>query len=176
MKYRILLFLIGVLLVGCRTSNSCDAYFSPVPVDKIKEISSQDLKYEKMDVDYHFPELGYYEIPLTVCNIKYDTKSHFTVIVSGYAVFRDTDITNHFQIVDSVSLSEIVVKKEQQKLELYSNKQNNDFNYRPWKECPLPKSVRERIREDFLIRMKYMKFHLKTDQRIFYFTCPYRLW
>ncbi len=176
MKAIILFLFVGFLFVSCGTSNSCDAYFSPVSVDKIKDISLQDVKYERMDVDNHFPEWGDIEIPLIPCNIRYDTISHYNVIVTGYAVLRDTGQMNKSQIVDSVSLSRIIVERKCCGGEFYSKEPRNGFNYKPWKECPLPKSVRNEIKEDFLILMKYIKYRIKTGERIFYFTWPYRLW
>ena len=89
MKAIILFLFVGILLVSCRTSNSCDAYFSPVSVDKIKDISLQDVKYERMAVDYHLPELGYYDVPLIDFKFKYDTISHYDLIVNGYAILKD---------------------------------------------------------------------------------------
>ena len=170
------MFLIGFLFVSCRTSDSCDAYFSPVSVGKIKDISLQDVKYKTEEIDYHIPELGSYDEPQIASNIRYDTISHYNVIVTGYAVLRDTGQMNKSQIVDSVSLSRIIVERKCCGGEFYSKEPRNGFNYKPWKECPLPKSVRDEIREDFLIRMKYIKYRIKTGERIYYFTWPYRLW
>ena len=168
------MFLIGFLFVSCGTSNSCDAYFSPVSVDKIKDISLQDIKYETMYVDPHFP-MGSYDIPLIPCNIRYNTKSHYTVIVTGCAVLRNSGQTDNSHIVDSVSITMIAVKRPDHKLVSYSNKPEVPKR-KPLKECPIPVSVRDEIREDFLTRMKYMKFHLNTTQRVFCYTYPYRLW
>ena len=89
MKAIILFLFVGFLFVSCGTSNSCDAYFSPVSVDKIKDISLQDVKYERMAVDYHLPELGYYDVPLIDFKFKYDTISHYDLIVNGYAILKD---------------------------------------------------------------------------------------
>ena len=77
------------------------------PVEKIKELSLQDISYETWVVDHHFPELGTFDVPLIADNIYYDTKSHYFVVAEGHAVFRDTDMTNNSQIVDSVSISRI---------------------------------------------------------------------
>ncbi len=179
MNTRIFIFFVGVLFVSCKTSNSCDAYFSSVPVDEIIEISSQDIKYERMAVDHHLPELGYYDVPLIDFKFKYDTISHYDLIVNGYAILKDINQTDNSQRVVSVAISWIAVKRNHHGLEYYSINPEIGSTYgnrKPWKECPLPKSVRDKIKEDFLIRMKHIKYHLKTGTDIFYLTWPYRLW
>ncbi len=180
MNSRIFLFFFSILFVSCKTTNSCDAYFSPVPRHKIKEIPLQDIKYKTELMDYHIPEIGSYDEPQIACNIRYDTLSHVTVIVTGYIVLRDIDETKNTQIVDSVAINWFAVRRSNHAMEFYSNdpQKVHLFNYRPWKDCPLPKSVRDEIREDFLIRMKYRKYHLKEDREVktIYITWPYRLW
>ena len=170
MYTRILLFFVGIVFVSCRTSNSCDAYFSPVPVDKIKVKSSQDIKYETVSE---------YGIPHIDCKIRYDTKSHYTVFVTGHIVLRDIDQTKNFQIADTVTISEIIIKRKNHDIEYYSNKREESQNikYKPWKEFPLPRSVSKKIRENFLLRMKYSKFHFKgLEGRGIIYTMGYKLW
>lgn len=172
MNTRILLLFVSFLLVSCRTSNSCDAYFSPVPVDKIKEISSKDLKYKTKS------EYGI-DVPDIDCKIRYDTKSQYTVIVTGHIGLRDIDQTKNSQIADTITISDIIIKRKNHDFEFYSNKRKDSQNIKnkPWKEFPLPKSVIEKIRENFLLRMKYSKFHLKgLEGRGIIYTMGYRLW
>lgn len=163
MIIRILFFCIEALLGGVLMH--CDDYSSIVPGDKIKELPMRNVLYKTEYVDYDYRGFGTYENPQIVCEIRYDTLSHFRVIVWGYVILSDIDQANT-QIVDSVAITKMIVLRKHHKPVRFSRKRTayNSFD-KPWRECPLPWSVRNEIREDFLVRMKYRKYHINEKER-----------
>jgi len=179
MNIRIFFSFFSILLVSCRSSISCNDYFTTVPVSDIKKLSSESIIYETNYIDYHFTNLGTYDVPQIKCNIKFDILSQYFVFIYGYVVLKDMSQTNNTQIVDSVKISKVAVKRKQHKLEFFSNEFPDNYlyyNYKSWKDCPLPKSVRNKIRDDFLIRMKYRKYHLKTNEKVIPVNWGYKLY
>ena len=177
MNINIPLFFVSILFVSCKSSISCNEYFTTVPASEIKDLSLDYDKYETHFFDYHFTDLGTYDVHQIICTIRFDTVSHYYVVVSGYVVLKDIDQTINTQIVDSVKISQIAVKRKHHKLELFSSKlPDKYYNNKPWKDCPLPKSVRNKIKDDFLIRMKHRKYHLKTNERVIPVIWGYKLY
>ncbi len=163
---RFLFFFVNTLLECSGIVFSCNDYFSTSPVDKIKELPMHNVLYKTEYVDYDYREFGTYDEPQIAYDIKYDTTSHFRVILWGYVDLNKVGQTEISQIVDSVSITDMIVMRRNHRAERFSKKNtvNNNFD-KPWKGCPLPMSVRNEIKEDFLSRMKYRKYHIKENER-----------
>lgn len=157
---------ISVLLGSCKSSISCNDYFSTVSVDEIKELSVQKFLYKTDYLDDDYREFGTYDNPQLAFNIEYDTLSHYRVILWGYVALSDANQTDNTQIVDSIAITSMIVLRSHHMAERFSNNctVNNNFD-KPWKDCPLPMSVRNKIKNDFLIRMKYRKYNIKERVR-----------
>lgn len=160
------LWFLSSLLRHCENTNHTDNYFSIVSVDRIKELPMQSFSYETEFIDDDYKGLGTYDEPQIECNIMCDTNSVNTIIVWGHVVISDMDKTRNIQVVDSVAVSNFILLRKNHRVERYSNKhmRNNSFD-KPLESCPVPKSVRDKIKEDFLIRMKYRKYHVNTNER-----------
>lgn len=154
------------MLAGCEPSMSVNDYFSTVPVNEINNLSIQDVSYKKESIAYDYIGLGTYEEPQIANDMRYDSTSEYKVLVFGYISVSDTDGAIKTQNVDSVAISHFIFTRYHHKPELFS-KTTSAFGelYKPWRKCPVPKSVRKRIRNDFLTRMKYRIYHIETDLR-----------
>jgi len=158
----LILFITGILFRSCDTSNSCDVFFSTVPVNEIEELSMQNVLYKTDYIAYDYKGLGTYDDPQIVNDMTYDSKLFCSIIVSGYVDVSDVDQETNTQFVDSVTISHLIVLRKNHKAKRFSK---NDYSDKSWKDCPVPYSVRDRIRKDFLVRMKYRIYHIKTDLR-----------
>lgn len=150
-------------LEGLRCSSYySDDFFSTVPVNEIEELSMQNVLYKTDYIAYDYKGLGTYDDPQIVNDMTYDSKLFCSIIVSGYVDVSDVDQETNTQFVDSVTISHLIVLRKNHKAERFSK---NDYSDKSWKDCPVPYSVRDRIRKDFLVRMKYRIYHIKTDLR-----------
>lgn len=160
LKKFILLIVNCILIIGCASSILHTQYFSKVCVEEIEEIAENSLTFSTSYIDDTFKSLGIISEPNIHFDLKYDTVSRYTVIVGGNVFFSNTQEENIADIrSDSIELSYVIVKKEGEKARRYSGKTHHKSVIdKPWKDCPIPSSIMEEIRKDFLIRMKYRRY------------------
>ena len=149
----------------CYSPNSCDDYFSTVPVEEIQELSMHNILFKTDYITDDYRGLGTYDEPEISNDMMYVSKSDLSVIVSGYVSVSDAEHAANTQIVDSVTISYFIVLRKNHHAERYSNNSYYNGFDKPWKDCPVPMADRDKIRQDFLTRMKYRTYHIKTDLR-----------
>jgi len=159
MKY-ITILLASCLLVSCRTSMTSEMFFNTTSTKDIPDVSEKAISYRTSYLDTDCEECGTISEPLFDYNIKYDTLSHYKVVVIGYVVFgKDNYQENQYERIDSVGITRLVIdNKLHHSRELYGKKGDEHWNDIPWEECSLPKKILKKIRNDFLIRTKYLKY------------------
>ena len=140
MKF-ILILLAGCLLVSCRTSMPSDIFFNTISTKDIPSMSEKSISYRISYLNTDCIRCGTISEPLFDYNIKYDTLSHYKVVVIGY-----------------VGITRLVISSLHSPRELYSKHGDEHWNDIPWEECSLPKKILKKIRNDFLIRTKYSKY------------------
>lgn len=139
-----------------------EKFFCTVSTKDIPDMSLENIQFKTFSLDTHFPESGTCSDPLFYHNIKYDTLSHYRVVVLGSVEFRQQDTNDYeYEIIDSVRISRLVVFSSHHPRELYGKKGDDGWSTNKWVECPLPNEILEKIRDDFLIRMKYQRYRLK---------------
>ncbi len=158
MKF-ILILLAGCLLVSCRTSMPSDIFFNTISTKDIPSMSEKSISYRISYLNTDCIRCGTISEPLFDYNIKYDTLSHYKVVVIGYVVFeKDNYQENQYERIDSVGITRLVISSLHSPRELYSKHGDEHWNDIPWEECSLPKKILKKIRNDFLIRTKYSKY------------------
>ena len=165
MKY-LLILLAGCLLMGCGTTLSHEKFFCTRSTKEISDVPEQTISYKTDYIDYHFPEAGTISDPLFDYNIKYDTLSHYRVVVFGYVVFGKSNQESQYERIDSVGITRLVIDKKGGARELYSKKWDEHWNDIPWEKCSLSKKILRKIRKDFLIRMKYKRYVINRSDTI----------
>ena len=160
MKKFLLLIVNCILIIGCGSSIPYTQFFNKISVNEIERIVEDTLTFSTSYIDNMFYSLGTISEPNIHFDIKYDTLSRYTVIVGGNIFFSNTQGKNIADIKsDSIELSYVIVKKEGDKARRYSSKTHHKSVIdKPWKDCPIPSSIMEEIRKDFLIRMKYRRY------------------
>ena len=179
---RKLLFLLTCsMFMECCTIMPNEEFFCTISTKDIPDVSVKTLSFSTDYIDYHFPECGTVSYPLFDYDIKYDTLSHYRVVVLGSVVFGEEDNTeNVFEILDSVKITRLVVDRLHSPRELYGKNGDDEWISKNWEECPLPNKILKKIRKDFLIRMKYKRYFLnKSDNspaKRLTTSYPYRLY
>lgn len=160
----IMFFLACSLFMSCSTIMPNEKFFCTVSTKDIPDLSVENIQFKTFPMDTHFPEYGTVSYPLFDYDIKFDTLSHYTVVVLGSVAFREQNNNDYeYEIIDSVSISRLVVDRSQHPRELYGKKGDDGWITKNWKECSLPNKILKKIKKDFLIRMKYQRYSLKKS-------------
>ena len=176
---QLLILLTCCLLVSCGTSMSCEKFFGTVSTKDIPDVSLDSVSFRTSYIEGDCVSCGTISEPLFDCDIKYDTMSHYRVAVMGKIVFaKDNHPKDQYKRVDSVGITRIIVNNMlQARREIYSNMNYKLENDTPWDECPLPKRILKKIRNEFLKREKYVRYTFKeTDADSVYETYVYYLY
>ena len=157
---KMIAFTIVVMLMSCSSLTSAEQYFCALPAKDIRDVHEKRVEYKTYLLDGSDINQTYDE-PQYITSVANDTLSKDRVIAWGYVILSCN--INGYQTIDSVALSCLIIKKEGCKAERYSSKHkgNNNFD-KAWKQCPLSTVMRRKIREDFFLRMKNRRYHLRT--------------
>lgn len=176
MKYWII-FIICILLVSCRSGISSTNYFGTLSSKDIPDISLNAVPFKTNYLDDECVKCGTMSEPVFNYDIKYDTSSHYRVVVSGKVIFtKDTAPNNQYAMIDSVGIDNLIIWKEHSVRERYSSQasDNNDSDWnKAWEKCPIPSNILKKIRKDFFIRMKYRQYSFGNDMNINGITTSY---
>ena len=150
--------------MSCGTSMSCKKYFSTVSIKSIPNMNIDSIPFRTDYVDYHFPSYGTISTPVFEYDLKYDTLSRYRIDVLGIIVFaKDSNQPYQFKSIDSVGITRLIISRPNYPRESYTYYGKKWQSDKSWKECPLPRKLLMKIREDFLIRMKYMRYILNEE-------------
>jgi len=160
---KIVVFLICCIIMSCGTTMSCKKYFSTLSTRNIPNMTIDSIPFHTDYVDYHFPSYGSISTPVFDYDFKYDTLSRYRIDILGRIVFaKNSNQPNIFKSIDSVGITRLIISRPNYPRESYSY--HGDWqNDKSLKECSLPQKVLMKIREDFLIRMKYMIYILNEE-------------
>ena len=154
-----LFLLICCMLNGCSTLMPCEKFFCTVSTKDIPDVSISNISFITGYIHDDCKKCGTISDPLFDFNIKYDTLSHYRVLVLGYVVFgNEMNHKNQYETIDSVGIKRLVIMRMHSQQELYGKKEDCNWSNRNWNECPLPKRILKEIRDDFLKRMKYRRY------------------
>jgi hypothetical protein len=141
---------------------SNEKFFGTVSTKDISNVSIDSVSFRTSYIDGSCVSCGTILEPLFDYDIKYDTLSHYKVIVLGEIIFeKDNDKKNQYKRVDSVKIKSLVIDKLHSQREFYSDTNHKWSHDKLWKECPLPKYILRKIRNDFLKRKKYTRYIFK---------------
>ena len=140
---KLLIILTCLLLVSCGTLMSNEKFFGTVSTKDISNVSIDSVSFRNSYIDGSCVSCGTILEPLFDYDIKYDTLSHYKVIVLGEIIFEKDNDKLHSQ------------------REFYSDTNHKWSRDKLWKECPLPKYILRKIRNDFLKRKKYTRYIFK---------------
>ncbi len=154
------------LLMGCSTSMQHERFFCTLSARDIPDVSEESITYRTDYIDYHFVEAGTISNPLFGFDIKYDTLSHYRVVVLGRLVFGETKHDGQYERIDSVEINRLIISSLNAPRELYCKNGDEYCSKISWKECSLPKKNLKKIRKDFLIRMKYKRYVINKSDSI----------
>lgn len=161
---KIVFFLICSIIMSCGTSMSCKKYFSTVSTKNIPNMNIDSIPFHTDYVDYHFPSCGSISSPVFDYDLKYDTLSRYRIDVLGIIVFdKNSNQPNQFKSIDSVGITRLIISRPNYPRESYTYYGKKWQSDKSWKECPLPRKLLMKIREDFLIRMKYERYILNEE-------------
>ena len=155
----ILIYWACCLLMSCGALLTSEEFFNTISTKDIPDVSVKSISYRTGYVDSECIKCGIISEPLFDYSIKYDTLSHYEVIVIGYVVFGKKNYQeNQYEGIDSVGITRLIVSSLHSQRKLYGKNGDEIRNNILWKECPLPKIILKKIKKDFLIRMKYKRF------------------
>ena len=161
MTNKMVAYIISMMLMSCSSLTSSEQYFCSLQANDIRDVHEKGVKYntyllDGLDVDQTYDEPQYTTLLVN------DTLSKDRVIAWGNVKLSHT--VNGCQTVDSVALSCLIIHKKGCKAERYSSKHTGNDNFdKAWSQCPLSKIMRRKIREDFFLRMKNRRYHLRTN-------------
>jgi hypothetical protein len=161
---KIVTFMLCCIIMSCGTSLSCKKYFSTLSTENIPNLNIDSIPFHTDCIDYHFPSYGTISTPVFDYDFKYDTLSRYRIVVLGRIVFdNSSNQPNQFKSIDSVGITRLIISRPNYPRESYTYHGKKWQSDKPLKECPLPQKILMKIREDFLIRMKYMRYILNED-------------
>lgn len=159
---KLLILLTGFLLVNCSTSMPSEKFFGTVSTRDIPNVSLDLVPFRTGYIEGSCVSCGTISEPLFDDDIKYDTASHYRVIVLGKLVFEKGNYQKgEYKRVDSVGIYGLVIDRLHSPREFYSDLNYQWGNDRAWEKCPLPKKVLKKIRNNFLKRKKYIRYTFK---------------
>ena len=159
---KLLIILTCFLLVSCSTLMSSEKFFGTVSTKEIPNVSIDSVPFITSYIEGSCVSCGTISEPLFDYDIKYDTLSHYKVIVQGEIIFeKDNHQKNQYKRVDSVRINRLVIDRLHFQREFYSDMNHKWGHNTLWKECPLPKKILREIRNDFLKRKKYIRYFFK---------------
>ena len=159
---KLLIITTYLLLVSCGTLMPSEKFFVTVSTKDIDIMSLDSVSFSTCYIEGNCVSCGTVSEPLFACDIKYDTLSHYTVIVMGKNVFDNNYQNGQYRYVDSIEINRLVIDRQHFPREFYSDLGHKWSHNTSWKECPLPKSILKKIRNDFLKRKKYIRYNLKN--------------
>lgn len=152
------------LFSSCATTLTSESFFGIVSTKEIPDILIDTITYYTSKISSDTILCGIISYPKWSYNIKYDTLSRYKAVVEGVLIFKkDSILINQSKSVDSIEITRLVIDRKPFQREFYSNHMSHHANddkisYKKMDECPLPPSVLEQIRNDFLMRMKYLRY------------------
>ncbi len=147
------------MLMNCSSLMPSEKFFCTTSTNRIPDVTIETITYRTRSSDEGCIECGTISEPLFDYNIKYDTLSHYKVVVLGYVVFgKENNYKYQYERIDSVGIIRLVIDREHFPRELYGKKGDDDWSNKRWEECPLPNKIVNLIKKDFLKRMKYKRF------------------
>lgn len=151
-----------MFLSSCSPNVLTKDFFCARSYDEIKDPYSGNYEYQKMDVDYHFPELGTISTPVSKLEVRNKGKQTYTVVIMGKNTFiMDKDSTWNTGHVDSVYCTGIAISGESTS-NVYFTQRDSISKI----ETPIPRRLLKKLREDFFVMNKNKKYDLKdTKQR-----------
>ena len=139
-----------------------EKFFGTISTRDIPDVSLDSVPFSTGYIEGSCVSCGTISYPLFDDDIKYDTASHYRVIVLGKLVFeKDNYQKGEYKRVDSVGIYRLVIDRLHSPRESYSDLNHKWSHDKPWKECPLPKRILKKIRNDFLKRKKYTRYTFK---------------
>jgi len=142
---------------------SCEKFFGTVSTKDIPDVSLDSVSFRTSYIEGDCVSCGTISEPLFDCDIKYDTLSHYSVIVFGNITFdKDSCQSCDYKRVFSVEINRLIVQRQHFPREFYSDDYHKWTHNTPWRKCPFPKSVLKKIRNDFLLRKKYVRYSFKN--------------
>lgn len=149
MKYIILVF--GLIFVTCCKSNndieSNDSFFETYSFKLNKDILPDSISFEEDYLDYHFPELGTIKKTKTSWNVKYDTVSHYVVILKGCLNFKENKYKYETEDIKSISLTHLSIWKLSNQRKKWECTKDSDIILG---RLPIPKNYLDMMKRDFL--------------------------
>ncbi len=135
------------------------SFFDNVAVDDIGIIDTTNVEYRKFNLGIY----GYSKTPILGYKSKENKKSKYNIILQNNISRKKNNGANDETAIDSIGISFIMIRKRidsggteiiywQRKGKLAEFKES-DFDY----------SILTDIRKNFLLRMKYTKYHLEKD-------------
>ena len=161
---KLLFLLICILMVSCGTFMPNEKFFGYVRARDIPDVSLDFVSFRTSYIGGDCISCGTISEPLFDYNIKYDTLSHYRVIVLGKIVFeKDSCQKGDYKRADSVGIHGLIVDRLYFPRVFYSDMSHKWNQNTPWKECPLPKKILKKIRKDFLMRKKYVRYAFEGE-------------
>lgn len=156
---KLLIISIYLLLVSCRTLMLSEQFFVTVSTKDVTNVPIDSISFRTSYIEDDCVSCGTVSEPLFDCDIKYDTLSHYTVIVMGKIVFDNNCQNGQYRKVDSIEINRLVIDRQHFPREIYSDLDHKWSRNTQWEECPLPKNILKKIRNDFLKRKKYIRYN-----------------
>ncbi len=152
------------MLSSCGISMSSEEFFRTLSVKGIPDVSIDTVRYYTYFIEDDIPSLGKVSTPLLGYSIKYDTLARFKAVVIGAIFFEKSyHEANQYEKIDSIRIDRLIVWNNGSLRECFSSVKVRTAKIvqdqcKPLEECPLPKRVLKRIRNDFCIRMKHTRY------------------
>lgn len=168
--FRILLFAFYIACISCNASRYVNLkkdtaidvdsnYFSMNSIEDIPDVDETLLRFRTSFLDNHFDSAGTITIPVNKFDLCYDTLSHIRVIVSGKVKFQEKcNLTKGVAQIDSVGINYIIIMQTEKSAKKYPFDFKGESYHSHISESGIPLDILEKIRYDFLVRMKYSKY------------------
>lgn len=151
------IYLLVFVLMGCTSANNLsDSFFKKYNAHSIKTAPLTE-KYTKSYVEDDFPEIGVKYKPVSNLSLKYDTLSHYIVIISGIVYFAHNDSLLCSNDIKKIQIKNISVLKRSPYHYLSFTKDNIPTK----KNLPIPFLIMKKMKNDFLYTNRNMKIEIE---------------
>ena len=158
---KLLIIATYLLLFSCGTLIPSEQFFVTVSTKDVANVSLDSVSFRTSYIEDDCVSCGTVSEPLFDCDIKYDTLSHYMVIVMGKIVFNNICQNGQYKYIYSIEINRLVIDRQHFPREFYSDLGHKWSRNTSWEECPLPKNILKKIRNDFLKRKKYIRYNFK---------------
>lgn len=162
---KIFVVLIVIFFVGCKSQFTAigenrllGTYF----VNDIRDLTTDSLSYRKDYAVDRFTDLGTIYTPIYNLNMKYDTLSHYHVILNGFVNFEKKKNKARYTTNDikSVTLRSISVWRLSEPRKNWKLTKDNDISPQ---SCSIPYDSLLAIKDAFLFVNKHLIVDIKKD-------------